>query len=110
MLSSGWLLIGDLLPPGLILSRKVLSQSAKAALPHGAALGEPIFRTAKRAHFEPAGSYPPDLDRLNQPSLAQDLKMLEDGGKRHIERRGQFRNRCRTIGQLFDYCSSGRVA
>ena len=78
--------------------------------PHRTPFREPGFGTPKCAHFEPTGSDTTRLDGLNQPGVAQDLKMLVNRWERYIEGCGQFRNRDRTIGQSLKDNPSGRVA
>jgi len=68
----------------------VIGQGVEAMLPHGAALGEPVFGVVKCASVEPAGSDAANLDSLDQSGLAEDLKVLVDAGEGHIEGCGQL--------------------
>src|ERR1700704_992514 len=85
-------LASTLLSLGLQLAQIVV-QAVEALLPEAAIALEPVVDVLQRARLDAAG--PPLLlaASCDQARALQDLEMLGHGGKAHVERLGELRDR-----------------
>src|SRR5579862_4442466 len=65
------------------------TETVKAAFRQSTALRDPVRERGEASGFDPARADPPDFLGPDETALFQHLKMLDDCGKRRVERFGQ---------------------
>jgi hypothetical protein len=88
---------------------EIVAKPIEAAFPARAARGDPLPGPAQRYRLDVAGAHPPDLPRSHQAACLQDLEVLHDRGKGHVERLGEFANRRRAAAKAFDDVAAGGI-
>src|SRR5581483_94053 len=85
------------------------SQPVEAALPGGAALGDPALHRLQGRALDVAGAHPPLLGRTHQAARLEDLQVLQYRGHGHVQRLRQLADRGRPAAEALHHDPPRRI-
>ncbi len=85
----------------------IVAKPFEATLPARAARGDPLLGPAQRLRLDMAGVHPSDLLRSHQAARLQDLEVLHDRGKGHVERLSHSPASVSELAQPLDRAAAG---
>src|SRR5262249_31515731 len=81
------------------LPGEIVTEAVEAALPVGAALGDPAPPPAERARLDAARAHPPNLLGADEAARLQHLQVLHNRRQRHWQRSRELAHRRRAAAE-----------